>query len=339
MRLDLTPSAVDRGGYGDAVTPWENPGWRADALAWATRELSGAGRPATGEWRARVRPWSVLLRFTVADGGVVWFKANPPGSAFEAGLARALADWVPEHVLRPLAVDTGRGWSLLPDGGDDFRTLLAREPADPRSWEAPLHQYAAMQRALVPHADAIERLGVPGARTTDLTGLFDRILTESTQSTALRPDDRTRLLALRPQVARWCAELAAAGVADTLDHADLHEGQLFRPRPGRFTFFDWGDALVSHPFCSFLVPARQAVRAHGPGVLPRLRDAYLEPWTGDGHTAADLRHALRPAGRLATLGRAAAWGRLFPGAYTSATSTGPVETAGSLLAILDEPPV
>ncbi|MFE4667138.1 hypothetical protein ACFRI7_27340 [Streptomyces sp. NPDC056716] len=81
------------------------------------------------------------------------------------------------------------------------------------------------------------------------------------------------------------------------------------------------------------------MRAHGSGVLPRLRDAYLEPWTGDGHTAAELRQALRPAGRLAALGRVGAWGRLFSGAYASPTATGPAESASSLLAILDEPPV
>ncbi|MET8827997.1 phosphotransferase [Streptomyces sp. NPDC004610] len=348
------PTAVDRGAYPDAVTPWEDPGWRADALAWAGRELAAAGRPAAGEWRVRLRPWSVLIRFTVADGGVMWFKASPPAGAFEAALCRALADWVPDQVLTPLAVHTAHGWTLLPDGGDDFRTVLDREPADPRAWEEPLRQYATLQRALAPHADALERLGVPGARTTALTGLFDRLVTANT---ALSPEDRSRLLALRPCLTEWCAELLALGLPDTLDHADLHEAQLFRPRPGRFVFFDWGDALVTHPLCSFLVPARQAVQRYGPGVLPRLRDAYLEPFTGDGFGAAELRHALRTATRLAPLGRASAWGRLFPRpdticldtsrsdtarpdtarSDTARSATGPAQSAGSLRELLREP--
>ncbi|MEU9331702.1 aminoglycoside phosphotransferase family protein [Streptomyces sp. NPDC048290] len=326
------PAAVDRGSYPDTVTPWEDPDWRATALAWAHRELAAAGRPAAGEWRVRLRPWSVLVRFTVADGGTVWFKANPPASAFEAALGQALARWVPGQVLTPLAVHTAHGWSLLPDGGDDLRTLLAREPVDPRAWEAPLTQYATLQRALVPHADAVARLGVPEARTADLTALFDRLVDADT---ALTPEDRARLGALRPRLAEGCAELAALGLRDTLDHADLHEGQMFRPRPGRFVFFDWGDALVTHPLCSFLVPARQAVERYGPGVLPRLRDAYLEPWTGAGPGRAELRHALRTATRLAALGRASAWGRLFPGARTGAA--GPTETAASLRELLTEP--
>ncbi len=120
------------------------------------------------------------------------------------------------------------------------------------------------------------------------------------------------LEALRPRVADWCEELASSGVADSLDHADLHENQLFAPVSGRYAFFDWGDALVGHPFCSLLVPARAARERCGPEVLPRLRDAYLEPWTGGGVTTAGLRRAVSLAWRLAALGRAASWGRMFP---------------------------
>jgi hypothetical protein len=119
----------------------------------------------------------------------------------------------------------------------------------------------------------------------------------------------------------------------------VHEGQVFVPGPGRFTFFDWGDANVSHPFCSFVVPAGHAVERFGPDVLPRLRDAYLEPWTGDGRTARDLRRALRLAWRLGAIGRAGAWGRLFPGAAHATDLAGDAQAVGSLLRLRDEPAV
>ncbi|MFD8410681.1 hypothetical protein ACFV2Q_02740 [Streptomyces sp. NPDC059650] len=121
-------------------------------------------------------------------------------------------------------------------------------------------------------------------------------------------------------------------------------GQPFAPRPGRFTFFDWGDAAVSHPFCSLLVPARAARARYGAGVLPRLRDAYLEPWTGDGATAGELRRAVSLAWRLGAIGRAASWGRLFPevaGTTSTANSTnsanGHSDSARWLLELLAEP--
>ncbi|MFI0186767.1 phosphotransferase [Streptomyces sp. NPDC017082] len=332
MREDHT-AVVDRGRYPDAVTPWERESWRAAALEWVADRLAAHGLVQDGALEVRLRPWSVLVRVPVAGRTAVWFRANPAASAFEGPLTAALARWVPGQVLRPLAVDAGRGWSLLPHGGELFRAVLDREPVAPREWEALLRQYAGMQSDLVPHAAGIERLGVPSARTAALPAVFDRLLAASH---ALDPDERARLAALRPRLADWCAELAAVGVPDTLDHADLHDGQLFRPEPGRFTFFDWGDAAVSHPFCSLRVTAERARDRYGPQVLPRLRDAYLEPWTGPGRTAAQLRRAAALAWRLSALGRAASWGRMFPG--PAGARPGAVQSAQWLLELLAEPP-
>ncbi|MEV6746832.1 aminoglycoside phosphotransferase family protein [Streptomyces sp. NPDC051080] len=338
MRSDA-PVSVDRGQYPDAVTPWEQRGWREDALAWAERGLAAHGLRSTGPRKVRLRPWSVLVRLSVAGGDTAWFKANSPAGAFEAGLTEALARWVPGHVLRPLAVDAGRGWSLLPDGGTLFCDALdsvAPAAIDPRAWEEPLRQYAGVQRALVPYAEEIERLGVPGVRTAALPETLDRLVGTNT---ALGPADRRALAELRPRFVGWCEELAGVGVADTLDHSDLHDGQLFAPEPGRYTFFDWGDASVAHPFGSFLVPALAARDRFGPEALPRLRDAYLEQWTGDGRTTAELRRALSLAWRLGAIGRACSWGRLFPGAASAVGGTGDAQGARWLLKLFTEPPL
>ncbi|GAA3803681.1 phosphotransferase [Streptomyces phyllanthi] len=327
---------MDRGQYQSAVTPWEQEVWRAEALGWVEGELAAHGLRATGGRSVRLRPWSVLVRVPVEGRDAVWFKANPPASAFEAALTEALARWVPEHVLEPLAVDTGRGWSLLPDGGELFRDVLDREAADPRTWEELLRRYAAIQQALSPHAMEMELLGVPGARTTALPEVFDEAVA---QNSALGPEERRRLGEARPFLVDWCAELADVGIADSLDHSDLHDGQLFHPEPGRFTFFDWGDAAVSHPFCSLPVPARSACERYGPGVLPRLRDAYLEPWTGSGRTMGELRRAVSLAWRLGALGRACSWGRMFPSASGAEDAPGAAESAHWLLQLLSEPPL
>ncbi|MGW1232733.1 phosphotransferase, partial [Streptomyces californicus] len=249
--------------------------------------------------------------------------------------------WVPDHVLTPLAVEVERGWILTPDGGPVLAEVLdgaAEEgrAADPRYWEEPLRRYAAMQRALTPYAKEIAALGVPVAKPGDLPALFDRLVAENA---ALTRDDRVAMEALRPRVADWCEELAATGVADSLDHADLHEKQVFAPGSGRYAFFDWGDALVGHPFCSLLVPARAALDRCGPEALPRLRDAYLEPWTGGGASAAELRRAVRTAWRLAALGRAASWGRMFPAPPGAPAVAGNEEGAYWLRELAVDPPL
>jgi len=311
---------IDRGAYPDAVTPWEDPAWRTTALGWLDARLSEAGIQETGPRRVRVRPWSVLVRVEAASP--VWFKAASPGSAFEAGLGEALSLWVPSHVLTPYAVDALRGWSLLPSGGP----LLRSVKAGPREWESALTQYAELQLALVRRAEALLGLGVPDARVSALPVLFDEALAGNA---TLDAADRSRLRRFRPRLVAWCEELGAIGVPDSLDHADLHDGQILVAGAGRYTFFDWGDANVGHPFCSLLVALERAADDHGPEVVARLEDAYLEAWT-DGHSLTDLRRAAELARRLSQLTRAGSWARLFP----AAAHLGDPERAAALLRLL-----
>ncbi|MFG2332407.1 aminoglycoside phosphotransferase family protein [Streptomyces sp. NPDC048604] len=341
MRHD-TDESVDRGGLPRGGTPWDDLAWRDAALDWACERLAEHGLRERGREPdavaaqrdgaaagVRLRPWSVLVRFpvrTVGEGHeTVWFKANPPAARYEAGLAQALAVWTPDHVLAPLAVDTDRGWSLLPDGGPLFADALDRGPDDPRAWEAPLRQYAALQRALTGRSDELRALGVPDARAAVLPGVFDRLVEDCR---ALEPADRKALLAQRPRLVEWCDELAASGIPDSLDHSDLHESQIFARGRGRYAFFDWGDAAVAHPFATLLVTGRMARRRFGPEALPRLRDVYLEAWTGGGTPTAELRRAVALATRLGAVHRAVCWGLSFPAPDGDPVGDGDGDTDG-----------
>ncbi|NYV77949.1 aminoglycoside phosphotransferase family protein, partial [Streptomyces sp. UH6] len=181
MRRTTTDTTTDRGDWPEAVTPWGDADWRTAVEEFTTRGLAAHGlRPAPTR-TVRLRPWSVLVRVATDDGSQVWFKANPPASLFEAGLGEALSRLVPDHVLRPLAVDTDRGWSLLPDGGPVLREVLAGAAPEEaaRTWEDLLPHYAQVQQALTAHTDVLTGLGVPTARTTALPELFERLLAEN----------------------------------------------------------------------------------------------------------------------------------------------------------------
>jgi hypothetical protein len=109
--------------------------------------------------------------------------------------------------------------------------------------------------------------------------------------------------------ASLCADLAAIGIPASVNHDDLHDNNVFVPAQadGHYQVFDWGDASVAHPFAVLLVALR--VVAHlqnlGPGdpALLRLRDAYLEPWTGE-FDRASLVQATRLALRVGGVSRA-----------------------------------
>jgi aminoglycoside phosphotransferase (APT) family kinase protein len=103
-----------------------------------------------------------------------------------------------------------------------------------------------------------------------------------------------------------CLALAEDGLPDTIQHDDLHDGQVF-VRDGRYFVFDWGDSCVSHPFLSLTVTLRSVawrleLEPGGPE-LRRLRDAYLEPF-GRGPEIADVAYA------VGTVARAIAWKRM-----------------------------
>ncbi|MGP3967384.1 phosphotransferase [Streptomyces sp. 6N223] len=331
--MDADAITVETGGY-DATTPWEDPAWRSEALHWITRQLARHNAPPQGRLQARLRPWSVVLRIPLSNGRLAWFKANPPGSAFEPALAQALHTWVPGKVLEPLAVDTSRAWSLMPDGGPLFAQTLRHVS----SWEEMMREYAQMQRALTPHTDQLLALGLPDFQPSRLPERFSAHL----QSTsAFQPNERAALHDRLPLFTDWCQQLAASTVPSSLDHSDLHDGSVLASG-GQYIFFDWGDASLAHPFTSLLVAAR-VIREHfgsarAPTALSRVRDAYLEPWTEHGNTLTDLRRLASIACRVAVISRADTWGRVFPGAHLTAADHD-AHVARWLRELLQDPPL
>ncbi|NUR60555.1 MAG: aminoglycoside phosphotransferase family protein [Catenulispora sp.] len=310
-------SEVDRGALAP-ITPWENLAWRAETESWIRAALAEHGRtPAAEGWRARVRRWSVLYEVptfsresTAGAAEPVWFKANPEASRFEAAVSWYLGREHPEHVLTPLAVDTEHGWTLLPDGGPVVRAALAARGSTTVAGYVPVvQQYAEFQRAV--SAERVVELGVPQIGVKTLPETLEQI---EAAGRALPPEERHLLDARLPDFASWCHELAAAGMPDAVDHADLHDGQIFAPgHDGHHRFFDWGDAAVTHPFSSMLVTTR-VVRRTGADAkdVARLHDAYLEAWTGEYDRPA-LREMLALACRIEAVARILVWNRLFPG--------------------------
>ena len=199
----------------------------------------------------------------------MWLKATGPEVAFEVRLYELLVRVAPERVLTPLATDPARGWLLLPDGGPS----LADRGID---IAAALPVYARLQLDLAPHLEELLALGVADMRPAAMPERFEEALE------AIGGDDR--VAALRPAVADWCERLAASPVPASLDHNDLH---AFNVLAGE-RFYDWGDAVVAHPFASHARARMGRYRRGGPR---RLRDAYLEPFEEFAHARGARRDA------------------------------------------------
>ncbi len=244
----------------------------------------------TGEVEViRERPWSTVLVAPTADGPV-WMKVAGAGTAFEVPLYALLARVVPDDVLVPIALDVERSWLLLPDGG----TPLGEAGAGPDEVIAALVEYGRLQRALAPHADELLALGVQDMRPAVMPARFEQAL-------AAAGRELPEVAALAPQVGEWCERLAASPLPASLDHNDLHPWNILAgPR-----YYDWGDAVLAHPFAAMFVPLGYLQHVHGDAVLAQARDAYLAGF-GD---PAELGDTLELACRVAKIARALTWAR------------------------------
>lgn len=149
-----------------------------------------------------------------------------------------------------------------------------------------------MQRAMEPHVGELLAVGLVDARPEALPAVRKALVADADVAMLGEPDGLTEaelsdLAAYGATYDALCRDLAVLGIAPTLQHDDLHDHNAFVPaRPGGpLRVFDWGDAVVGHPFGTLLVSLRVVAHLtaleYGDPELLRLRDAYLEPWTGD----------------------------------------------------------
>ncbi|MGZ4389778.1 MAG: phosphotransferase [Gaiellaceae bacterium] len=236
---------------------------QADVHAWLD-ELGVA--PTAPVEVVHDQPWSRVLRVPTA-GGDLFLKQCAPVQAFEVPLTAALAARWPDRLPEVVAADDRRAWLLLRDGG----VRLREHGLEP--FPAALRLYAELQVAETAHVDEFLRLGVPDVRLPVLAAAYEPFFE---RDQGIEPEEVARLRELAPRYLELCAELAAFGLPDSIQHDDLHDGNVF-VRDGRVAILDWGDSSVAQP----LFAARKALRvARAAGVDPSLfRDAFLEPWT------------------------------------------------------------
>jgi hypothetical protein len=300
----------------EPVSQWTQPGWIAEVHEWIYLELERLGMETQGPIeQPHIRPWSTIMRISTREG-VLHFKAIVDSFHQEARLTAALSRWLPDRIPYVLAADPLRNWLLMTDGGTPLRTVLQAD-GDITHWHRLLPLYAQMQQTLVGHVDEMLTLGVPDRRLKVLPVLYSALLEDRS---VLRPDhpeglkaeEYADLHALEPQFAALCEELAAYGLPETLQHDDLHDNNILF-NEGHYTFFDWGDSCISHPFFTLLVMLGSAARtlkleAADPKILC-LRDLYLDGWSSYGsHSSRQAAFSL--AYRIGMICRALTWHRL-----------------------------
>lgn len=297
---------------------WALQGWWAEATAWIGEQAKRTSYALAGRIvQVKICSWSAVLRVHTQTGDL-YFKATAPAAAFEPSVTAALAERVPEHSPRVLAIDDDRAWMLMADGGTALRERLDSAQRRAR-WEHSLTEFARFQIATSGAVARLIALGCPDLRLERVPEQYARLVADEAALMVGRPggltaEELARARAMEGEVEAICAELARLGLPATIQHDDLGPGNLLLDAAGNTIFFDWSDSSVAHPLLSCYIPLRWSryLLAYDQPALDRLRDAYLEPWTAYA-TRPDLLAAFPLACRLAKLSRALTWHRFVSG--------------------------
>ncbi|MVN87992.1 hypothetical protein GO986_14640 [Deinococcus sp. HMF7620] len=285
--------AEERDGRPLGRRPWARPGWFAGVEAWMTAQARHLGAEPLGK-AEQLRNWerSTLLRLPTTQG-TLYYKAAPAPLAGEGALLAWLAERFPGEVPEVVAQDPARGGVLM-------RDLCAQplsETADLRLFRRAARRYGELQRALIHDLPEL-----PLYPTAGLAEPFDTLL-GAIQDLAvpLEPAHLERLRAAGPRLQALCAELAACGLPDTLEHGDFWPTNVAM-RGENPVFFDVSDATITHPFFSlrlFLTNLSEWLPQE-PYAQAQIVSAYLAAWS-DLADEATLRRAYALSRPLAAL--------------------------------------
>lgn len=263
-----------------------------------------------------IQPWSAVWRIPTRGGAVVLKQTRDP-QPYEGAVQAACAEAAPGFVDPPLVHAAGR--LLLSDGGPSLHD------AGTASLDVVVDlvtDYAHLQRVTVGRHRELQAAGLPRWDPADAGVEVERQLDRlhalpASDPRAITAAQRDQLRCGADAFAESGRALAASAIPSCLEHGDLWPGNVHPPlADGHYRFFDFGDAVWSHPFLSVLsllyechrrwalpTPIRPFDVDHP--ALQRIIDSYLRSWTDYG-SLTDLREMLALAIRVAPLRRSRA---------------------------------
>src|SRR5262249_6796793 len=131
---------------------------------------------------------------------------------------------------------------------------------DVAAWAAAARRYGELQVACMSRIVDLRRAGCTDRRLEALPAAGAQLASDAgleggsmagdgPGSAALSDAELARFHAAVPRLAARCAELAAFGIPDTLEHGDLWPGNVY-VAGATSAIIDWEDAAIAHPFLS-----------------------------------------------------------------------------------------
>jgi len=299
--------------------PWMQKSWFEQASTWIHDELERQDIYVNGPIDQPYEGLSSTVLRVPSTAGDIYFKACGPGFTHEPALTDSLWRWRPDCMPPVLAVDIQRGWMLTPDLGTSLRSI--NQPTRVlQHWRRVLPLYAEVQIEFADRINEILELGGLDRRLAKLPDQYEQLLTDTDALRLGHPEglsieEYQGLRQFAPEFRAMCEKLARYCIPETLNHEDFHDANIFL-RNSHYTFADWGESGVAHPFFTLLVTSRviawRLKLTEDAPELVELRDIYLEPWTRY-ESRENLIAAFKLAYRVGMVCRAMTWQRILAG--------------------------
>ena len=263
------------------AAPFAQLGWFKELVEWVEEALAPEGLHLSGNFRQlNASPTFSLIRFE-SNGPAVWFKAVGKPNQREFPITLTLARLFPDYVPQCLAArPTWNGWLMSEAEGTQLD-----DATDPSLWEATAATLANLQVESI-HSH-LELLGC-GAHDLRIKNIgkvvapfMSVIETLMEAQTKMPPPalSENALRALGGRIQDALSLLGELGIPDALGHLDANPGNIIFVR-NRFTFIDWAEAYVGHPFFTFqyLLEHFRRTSAANSTLEAKLAASYLVPW-------------------------------------------------------------
>jgi hypothetical protein len=211
-------------------------------------------------------------------GDWIYLKSANAAAFFEARLTSFLSKNFPNTTVEVLAVNSKSNWILM----KKLPGVLLRTTKSTQAYELMLRNYTILQQQVMPNANEVLSLGVTDRCLPILWKEINDNL-DNLCATGLNEEETQKILSMKPELLSMCAGMAGI-FPDTLEHGDLHSGNVF-VEEASFRFFDWGDASITHPFLSVRVfwnslseLLEEDTDENWMRKISEFRPAYLDMW-------------------------------------------------------------
>jgi hypothetical protein len=261
--------------------PFAHLGWFREVASWLEKAIT----PFHFAWSGRFEqfhasPFFSLIRFDTHPRAL-WFKAVGEPNMREFAITRELAERVPKHVPRLLAVRP------------DWNAWLAEEcpgatldqVSDIALWSRAVRSLADLQVESISWSRSLLQAGAH-----DLRGVFTRSAVESffrmverllgPMADTTKPDFSVEdLPPMQARMTQLLDRTRNLRVPDTLGHLDLNAGNVIVSSE-RCAYLDWAEAYVGPPFLplEYLLQTFRKIFGRGSPHERLVVAAYLTAW-------------------------------------------------------------